>query len=85
MLYFGKIFICWKHIFLFFYHHSKISVTTKSSLFSISFSAQNKKHIDDLFFFFNQKYFWFGKLNILLLAICLFMEININVYIKEKF
>lgn len=26
-------------IFFFFYHHSKISVTTKRSLFSISFSA----------------------------------------------
>lgn len=40
-------------IVFFFYHPSKTSATTKSSLFSISFSAQNKKHTD----FFNQKYF----------------------------
>ena len=82
--------VFWQDFHLLRAYFSSFTITARlvqrQKVLCFLFPFQHKtKNILTFFFFLNQKYFWFGKLNTLLLATCLFMEININVYFKGKF
>lgn len=69
-------------IFFFFYHHSKISVTTKSSLFPVPFQHKTKNILKTFFKKLNVFLIWKAEY---LFVSNMFMEITINVYFKGKF